>query len=205
MLRQGRLLRGMPLALYCSPYLALSLRNYDPIEFYDRLIELLAASTSVGLTAKRLLAQGLAAFKIARIAQTSAVRHDIREMRRIRAELRRDPALRAFHEGRSSDLPSFYDRHLDQRLGRYAELLTPAERIPIHADTSTEPALVLRKPRSSELSDPVTAAKRRRDVSRSRGRIGGQRGNLVPPETSELRPRPRNRSALGKCSLERTT
>ena len=125
----------MPLALYCSPYLALKMKNYDPITFYDRFINLLSASTSGSLTEKRLLSRDHVALKIGRLAQTSAVRHDIREMRLIRDEIQRDPRMRAFHEGRSVALPGFYNRHLDQRLGRYAELLTAADRIPEPAST----------------------------------------------------------------------
>jgi hypothetical protein len=73
-----------------------------------------------------------AAIKIARLAQTRAVRRDLHEMRRIRAEVRRDAKLRAFHVGRTNEVPAFYNHHLDQRLGPYAELLTVADRIPIH-------------------------------------------------------------------------
>ncbi|MEX2650095.1 MAG: radical SAM protein [Alphaproteobacteria bacterium] len=145
MVREGRLLRAMPLALYCSPYLALRLRNYDAIEFYDNFIDLLEASISPMLTTKRLLARGRVTLKIARMAQTSAVRHDVREMRRIRAELGRDTALRAFHDGRDVGLPPFYSRHLDQRLGRYAELLTSDDRVPLHALPSRE-SPVLERP-----------------------------------------------------------
>ena len=162
--RQGRLLRSMPLALYCSPYLALSLRNYDPIEFYDNQIDLLAASTSMKLTAKRLTMRDHLAIKIGRLAQTSAVRHDIREMRRIRAELKRDPALRAFHEGRVEGLPQFYSRHLDQRLGRYAELLSQAERIPVHAGATVEPAPPRRQPGLAPIRYPVDGTNRVREA-----------------------------------------
>lgn len=166
MVRQGRLLRGMPLALYCSPYLALSLRNYDPIEFYDNFIDLLAASTSFRLTAKRLLARDHVGLKVARFAQTSAVRHDISEMRRIRAELGRDPALRAFHEGRGDELPAFYSRHLDQRLGRYGELLTQADRIPVHTDDIVKPAAPRRRPGWDLSRNPVDGAVPSRDALR---------------------------------------
>lgn len=138
--REGRLLPCMPLALYCSPYLAFVMKNYDPITFYDLFIDLLSASTSAALTIKRIASRGHAALKIARLGQTSAVRHDISEMRLIRDEIRQNPLMRAFHEGRSAALPDFYNRHLDQRLGRYAELLTAADRIPDPASTSPQPS-----------------------------------------------------------------
>jgi len=189
MVRGGRLLRGMPLALYCSPYLALTPRNYDPIEFYDRLIDLLSASTSTILTAKRFLTADHVALKIARLAQTSAVRHDIREMRRIRAELQHDPALRAFHDGRAAGLPSFYSRHLDQRLGRYAELLTPAERVPVHANASAEAT----PPRGEAGVDaprkPAGATKPGPDTSGPRGASKSQPGNQFLSNAANVYPR----------------
>lgn len=138
MVRQGRLLRRMPLALYCSPYLALRLRNYEPIEFYSRLIDLLGASTSARLTARRILTRDHVALNLARLAQTSAVRHDLNEMRRFRTELGRDAGLRAFHDGRDVALPELYNHHLNTRLGRYAELLSARDRIPVHKEPSRE-------------------------------------------------------------------
>jgi hypothetical protein len=41
-----------------------------------------------------------------------------------------DPESLAFHEGRSSALPQFYRRIGERMLGRYAELMSPAERTP---------------------------------------------------------------------------
>lgn len=154
--REGRLLPCMPLALYCSPYLALVMKNYDPITFYDQFIDLLAASTSAPLTIKRLLPRGHAALKIARLGQTSAVRHDIREMRLIRDEIRQNPRMRAFHEGRAVALPDFYNRHLDQRLGRYAELLTAADRIPDPASTSPRSSVDEQKQKPKSQRESLT-------------------------------------------------
>lgn len=155
MAREGRLLPCMPLALYCSPYQAFVMKNYDPVTFYDQFIDLLAASTSAALTIKRITSRGHAALKIARLGQTSAVRHDISEMRLIRDEIRRGPRMRAFHEGRAMALPDFYNRHLDQRLGRYAELLTAADRIPEPASPSPLPSVDKQKQKPKSQREPV--------------------------------------------------
>lgn len=130
LMRERRLLPRMPLALYCSPYLAFVLKHYDPVEFYDHFIGLLDTSTSMKVTATRLLSRDHPVLKLGRLAQTSAVRRDIREMRTIRDEIRRDTRMQAFHTGRSTALPDFYQRHLDQRLGCYASLLSAEDRIP---------------------------------------------------------------------------
>jgi radical SAM superfamily enzyme YgiQ (UPF0313 family) len=135
MVREGRLLAAMPLALYCSPYLALVLRNYDAVEYYTKLIRLLEASISTEISLSRALLRDKMVIKLARLAQTIAVRRDIAEMRKIRDALESNRPLRIFHEGHSTDLPVIYRRQLWQRLGRYAELLTPEDLVPIPALT----------------------------------------------------------------------
>jgi hypothetical protein len=135
--REERIFPCMPLALYCSPYLTFVLKNYEPVEFYNHLIELLDASTSLKVTAQRLVSKDHPVLKLGRVAQTSAVRHDIREMRTIRDEIRQNPQMQAFHSGRSMALPDFYQRHLNQRLGHYAELLSTQDRIPVPASPSS--------------------------------------------------------------------
>jgi hypothetical protein len=42
-----------------------------------------------------------------------------------------DAQFRAFHEGRSRALPTFYANLFERRLGRLAELLPPETRYPI--------------------------------------------------------------------------
>lgn len=176
MAREGRLLPCMPLALYCSPYLAFVMKNYDSITFYDRFIDLLAASTSAALTIKRIASRSHAALKIARLGQTTAVRHDIREMRLIRDEIHRNPRMRTFHEGRSMALPDFYNRHLDQRLGRYAELLTAADRIPEPASTSP------RSPVDKQKQKP----KPQREFSTLTARTNGSLSTTMPTSSASM-------------------
>jgi hypothetical protein len=50
--------------------------------------------------------------------------------RRVGGLLRDDPDVRAFHLGRSSQLPEYYRRIYEKRLGRYASLLTRADQTP---------------------------------------------------------------------------
>jgi hypothetical protein len=53
------------------------------------------------------------------------------EFRELRDRLRNDASFRAFHEGRSDELPAFYRQRLEQLLGPYAELLSEADRRPL--------------------------------------------------------------------------
>ena len=45
-----------------------------------------------------------------------------------------DPRLRAFHAGRSDDLPPLYMAYLRKRLGRYAGMLTDAGLRPVQPE-----------------------------------------------------------------------
>ena len=73
----------MPLPLYCSPYLALVLRNYSAVRYYDGLIRLLEASTATTISFRRAMLWDCLLIKLTRFAQTIAVRRDIAVMRKI--------------------------------------------------------------------------------------------------------------------------
>ncbi len=53
-------------------------------------------------------------------------------------------SFRAFHEGRSDELPAFYLRLFEKRLGRYAKLVPPEARRPV-LEPPAPPAEVARK------------------------------------------------------------
>ena len=152
-----RLIRStMPLALYCSPYVALVLRNYSTMQYYDSLIRLLEASTSMTISARRAVLRDGVLIKLTRLAQTIAIRRDIAEMREIRDALRVDRRMQAFHEGRRLDVPDIYRRHLSKRLGRFGELLTAADLVPVFASNrsfqraTTRSGMVVASSRSAE-------------------------------------------------------
>jgi hypothetical protein len=143
MAREGRLLPAMPLALYCSPYLAFVPRHYEPVAFYDRLIALLVHCVSMRMTARRLTARVSTALGLARLGQTVAVRRDISEMRGVRDALRSDLKLRRFHEGRGADIPPLYLAQLRKRLGPLRDLLSAEDLRPV------QPAIPLLPPRTA--------------------------------------------------------
>jgi hypothetical protein len=57
-------------------------------------------------------------------------RRRLAAFRRLRDLLRSDAQFRAFHDGRSSLLPDFYQREYERLLGRYAPLMGRADRVP---------------------------------------------------------------------------
>lgn len=140
-LREGRILRAMPIELYFSPYLATTLKHYDAAEYYDNLIALYAAKTSPMMLARRVAATArhpMIAF--AHALRTDAMRRELAEMRVIRGLLHSDARFRAFHEGHDVPLPEFYQRRYESRLGRYAALLPRALRSPVFDEPAIAPA-----------------------------------------------------------------
>jgi radical SAM superfamily enzyme YgiQ (UPF0313 family) len=129
--RDSRILKSMPFAFYYNPYLAITLKNYAPIDYYDRLIDLHAAMTSQRMLLRRLSTDARPAIRFVHTLRTIATRNELAEFRAIRRLLVGDARFRAFHEARSDALPDYYHALFDRRLGRYAELIPRRERAPV--------------------------------------------------------------------------
>lgn len=126
----GRILTSMPFNFYYAPYLVTTLKNYDPVTYYEKLADLYAHAASPEMLRRRLAASSHRAIGFVQRARTSGFRSDIASFHRILDMLRSDSRFLAFHEGRTSALPQFYQHTGDRMLGRYAELLTAADRTP---------------------------------------------------------------------------
>jgi hypothetical protein len=147
--RDGRILKAMPFAFYYTPYLAITLKHYDPLTFYDHLIRIDETLTSGAMIVRR-LSTGRPALRFAHTLRTLVTRQELASFRRIRALLASDTQFRAFHEGRSDVLPRFYQHVFDKQLGRYAELLPPDARRPVLEPPATGAALPLQGGRHFE-------------------------------------------------------
>ena len=126
----GRILAAMPFSFYYAPYLVTTIKNYDPVTYYEKLIELYSHASSPDMLRRRLRTTSHRAIAWVHRARTASFRADIRSFERIVRMLRGDREFLAFHEGRSTTLPAFYRGLGERMLGRYAELLSPAERTP---------------------------------------------------------------------------
>jgi radical SAM superfamily enzyme YgiQ (UPF0313 family) len=129
--REGRILESMPFAFYSNPYLAITLKHYDPATYYDHFIDMHEVLSSNAMLLRRLRTKVHFGVRFVHTLRTLETRVDLARYHRIRAMLRSDAQFRAFHEGRSSELPAFYTRLLEKRLGRYAELLPAEARRPV--------------------------------------------------------------------------
>ena len=128
---EGRILDQMPFALYYNPYLAITLKHYHPIEYYDHMIDLQSSNVAGSLQKRRILsATTHPTVKFIMALRTMRSRRDLRVYRLLRKAIASDPQMRAFHEGKRVGLPRFYDAIVERRLGRYAEILSKAERVP---------------------------------------------------------------------------
>jgi hypothetical protein len=129
--RANRLLQEMPFLFYYNPYLAITIKNYDPATFYDHLIDLNLARASAAMLFRRFMTSAPRMIRFLNGLRVLSTQVELRELRRIRATLKSDAQFRAYHEGRSRSLPVFYKHLFERRLGRYAELLPPSARQPI--------------------------------------------------------------------------
>ncbi len=128
--REGRILERMPFGFYYTPYLVIVPLHYDPLAYFDKLIELWELMVSPGLLWRRFEAPSTWGLRILHVLRTLVMRKHLALFRKIRRLLVEDPRFREFHEGRDGAVPEFYHHELDLRLGRYASLLSRAERTP---------------------------------------------------------------------------
>ena len=128
---EGRILAGMPLACYCAPYLVTTLKHYDPVAFYRHLVRIQTAITSWPALARRVASPAPFVVRLAHAVQTLSFADQARETWAILRNLESDRGFRAFHDGDRVPVPEFYHHQFERRLGRYAELVTRADRVPV--------------------------------------------------------------------------
>lgn len=140
----GRILREMPLVCYCAPYLVTTLKNYDPVTYYRHLLRIQRTISSRRALFRRVGSPAPLAVRVAHAVQTLSFGEQSRETETILHHLETDRQFRAFHEGAALPLPDLYHRHVDQRLGRFAELFPRADRRPVLEPVPASRTLKLR-------------------------------------------------------------
>ncbi len=139
LLKEDRILRAMPFSFYKLPYIALVLKNYDPLIFYQKMLDILLVVTSKKIFRERMRASSSLIVKSGYFGRNFGrlTFRRIPAFRRIIQQLKTDPQFHAFHTGKSDVLPEFYAQIYRQRLGKYAELMPVEDSRPI---LSSEPA-----------------------------------------------------------------
>jgi len=129
-LANHQILEAMPFSLYYTPFLVTTMPRYRPVEYYDKLIDIYSMMTSSAMLARRFGRGSTMRFSLLNVLRTFAMRQDLAALRLIRTKLATDDGFRAFHAGESRVLPEFYQQRYEKKLGRYAELISRAERTP---------------------------------------------------------------------------
>ena len=142
-LAEGRVLRTMPFTFYYNPYLAIRLKHYTPLAYYDHLIDIHETLASNAMLGRRLGAGQRPVIRFIHSLRTYAARQELRDLRRVRTMLANDTQFRAFHEGDTETLPEFYQWALRRRLGPYAQLLGRAERRPVFGPPAMPPVTAI--------------------------------------------------------------
>jgi hypothetical protein len=130
-LKGSRILTALPFTFYCKPHLATTVKNYTPIAFYEKLMDIFTHMTSLGILAGAVRTSENNIFKAYHPIRNLSLRLMLRTMGQILALLRTDRAFRAFHEGESPVLPEYYHRKYEALLGPYKGLISREERYPV--------------------------------------------------------------------------
>jgi len=130
-LSEGRLLTSMPFTFYYIPYLVYTLKNYSPVTFYEKLIDIFSFISSGSMLVKRLKNYPAPLPAVYNLVRTLGDRQMIGRFRDILDLLNTNKQFRAFHEHETNILPEFYHYQYDRLLGPYASLMSREEREPI--------------------------------------------------------------------------
>lgn len=132
MLKQGRILKTVPFSFYRNPYLALTLKNYDPLSFFQKMVDLYSVSDK--MLATRLTAKSTWVVNGVNSYRTFATRSVLKTLQETLRHLQTDANYRAFHAGQTERLPDGYVRAYQRELGKYAELMPVEESQPLLDD-----------------------------------------------------------------------
>jgi radical SAM superfamily enzyme YgiQ (UPF0313 family) len=130
-LREGRILASMPFTFYYMPYLVYTLKNYSPVTFYEKLIDIFSFISSGRMLGKRLKNYPAPLPAGYNLVRTMGDRQMTGRFRSILNLLNTDKQFRAFHEHETNILPEFYHYQYDRLLGPYASLMSHEERQPV--------------------------------------------------------------------------
>jgi hypothetical protein len=156
-LAQGRILKSMPFAFYYMPYLVMTLKNYTPQEYYEKLIDIYSTANSYKLLGARVRSTPDYSLKVLYFLRAFAFKGILGKLTRTLNRFRDDEEFRNFHEGRTAKLPTYYRQLYTKRLGRYAELISEAEMTPELEASTAVPARSAPKSAGRAVQAPVAS------------------------------------------------
>jgi len=146
----------MPFTFYYMPYLVYTLKNYSPVVFYEKLIDMVSYISSGSVLLKKLKTAPAPFPSGYNLVKALANRQMIGRLRNILSLLNTNKQFRAFHEHETDVLPEFYHRQYERFLGPYATLLSRQERKPIlvghkEDDVFVTPSRLLKKSHKKQI------------------------------------------------------
>ncbi len=142
-MKNERILRSLPFTFYCKPYLATTIKNYNPIDFYEKLIDIFRHMASFGQQVRALKSTKSWIFKGYHPIRNISLKLMIRTMKSILNRLKTDSQFLAFHEAETDVLPEYYHHQYERLLGPYKALVSREDRIPVFEHK--EPGVDLKK------------------------------------------------------------
>lgn len=139
MLREGRILKTMPFSLYQIPYLMLIIKNYDPITYFEKLIDLHAESCSPRMLKMRFASTRHLPVKSIHYFRTRIIRRRVKFLQEMLLLLKTDKHFLDFHLGKTHILPSYYVTVYKKMLGKYHELVPVEESSPVLSEWPITP------------------------------------------------------------------
>jgi len=130
LLNEGRVLKTMPFNFYYLPFLVIRPKNYDLIEYFEKLLDISSFIVSDTMLKQRMQSGTHLRVKMLHRLRTMFERDFNRHYQQTLNLLRSDSHFLAFHEGRSEVLPDFYRQIRNKSLGHYASLLLETDWIP---------------------------------------------------------------------------
>ncbi len=130
-LREERILARIPFTFYRQPYLTAKLKNYDALDYLQKMVDLHSFAVSKQMVLRRLRLSRNAVIAIGTYIRILTVRNEMAEMQETVKHLKHDAQMQAFHAGDTDELPAFYAKAYRKRLGDYAELMPVEESAPI--------------------------------------------------------------------------
>jgi radical SAM superfamily enzyme YgiQ (UPF0313 family) len=135
-LQGGRLLQKMPFTFYTLPFLTIILKNYDPIAYYQHMVELYDFVSSDEMFQRRRGASRHWTLQVAHAVRVFTARQRLNGFKTILSHLRSDRDFLDFHTGKHNNLPAFYQEINQKKLGKYYELMPLEECQPLHVPLS---------------------------------------------------------------------
>ncbi len=141
MFKEGRILKTMPFTFYVVPYLTLILKNYDPLSYFQKMIDLYSVLFSAELLRMRLTARTPWFVKAVNYYRTFVYRGMFKVLKETLKGLQTDSRYLAFHTGETDILPDVYANIYKRQLGRYAELMPLEESRPLLSEGPVSPVV----------------------------------------------------------------